>query len=242
MYSIQTMTSSLTWHTRDVNWNISKSLAPVTPPISSEIQYTGSINESQQAVEVSIGSKGQLLFTPESISAPFGTVITFELPALNRSLTQTSLRNPCLNNNGSANGSDTKWNWFYPSNNSGKYTIEYRIQSNKPEWFFCMQPLQCGTSMVFNVNPLNISQDLNHQNNQTMSHYWNDTSSRPANYCHASYPTTNSGIIGIGTSSIRSSHGPLNTSGVVRFTNNGLAIRYPIVLVSLYFLLTLILL
>ncbi|PVH90696.1 hypothetical protein DM02DRAFT_483865, partial [Periconia macrospinosa] len=98
---------------------------------------------------VTVGAGGALKFSPSSIDADVGTMISFNFLALNHTLTQSSLSHPCK-----AGGKfDTGFKQFNPQNISGEFVVLYEILSTEPQWFFCAQTSHCRSGMVFSVNP-----------------------------------------------------------------------------------------
>ncbi|KAF1353037.1 hypothetical protein EJ07DRAFT_66219, partial [Lizonia empirigonia] len=101
---------------------------------------------------VTVGNQGELAFSPSSLNASIGSVIAFDFLALNHTLTQSNLRDPCSSNG----GFDTGFRQFNPLNVSGKSVVEFEVQTNDPQWFFCAQSIKlshCHAGMVFSLNP-----------------------------------------------------------------------------------------
>lgn len=101
---------------------------------------------------VNVGDQGKLLFSPSSLNASVGSIIAFNFLALNHTLTQSNLSSPCQYNG----GFDSGFRQFNPANVSGKYVIEYEVQREDPQWFFCAQSVKashCQAGMVFSLNP-----------------------------------------------------------------------------------------
>jgi plastocyanin len=103
---------------------------------------------------VTVGAAGRLVFSPPRLNVTVGDTVIFEFLALNHTLTQSSLPNPCIHNpNG---GIDTGFKQYNPSNTSGKFLVEYHVESSSPQWFFCSQTRNishCNNGMVFALNP-----------------------------------------------------------------------------------------
>jgi hypothetical protein len=101
---------------------------------------------------VNVGDRGELVFSPPSLNASVGSIIAFNFLASNHTLTQSNLSNPCLYNGGFNSG----FKQSNPANISGKYVIEFEVQTQDPQWFFCAQRVKashCNEGMVFSLNP-----------------------------------------------------------------------------------------
>lgn len=98
-----------------------------------------------------VGAGGQLVFSPSTINAAVGTIISFNFLGLNHTLTQSEFSNPCQ-----ANGKfNSGFHQFNPTNISGKFVIEYEVTRPGPQWFFCAQTAEkshCHAGMVFSLN------------------------------------------------------------------------------------------
>ncbi|KAF2728555.1 hypothetical protein EJ04DRAFT_409330, partial [Polyplosphaeria fusca] len=101
---------------------------------------------------VLVGASGHLDFNPSSVSATNGTILRFDFLGLNHTLTQSSLKHPCSN----ASMFDTSFGQFNPSNISGKFLVDFEVEHERPQWFYCAQaaPMShCEAGMVFSLNP-----------------------------------------------------------------------------------------
>ncbi|KAF7910002.1 uncharacterized protein EAF01_003720 [Botrytis porri] len=115
---------------------------------------TGTATRNTSTHSVIVGAAGRLAFNPSRLNVAFGDKVLFEFLALNHTLTQSSLQNPCTWN--ASGGIDTGFKQFNPSNTSGKFVVEYTVESSIPLWFFCSQkrPIShCHEGMVFALNP-----------------------------------------------------------------------------------------
>ncbi|KAF2650675.1 hypothetical protein K491DRAFT_707444 [Lophiostoma macrostomum CBS 122681] len=108
-------------------------------------------NSTRPTSTVIVGAGGQLVFSPPTVNASIGTVISFDFLSLNHTLTQSEFSNPCQ-----ANGEfDTGFRQFNPANVSGSFVVEYEVTALEPQWFFCAQTLKkshCHAGMVFSLN------------------------------------------------------------------------------------------
>jgi len=92
-------------------------------------------------------------FTPDTLTAPNGTVITFMfMNEGNHSITQSSLASPC---EPLAGGFDSGW-VFVPTTESTPVVWNLTItDDSKPLWFFCKQTVpipHCPAGMVGGIN------------------------------------------------------------------------------------------
>jgi plastocyanin len=100
---------------------------------------------------VNVGASGKLIFSPNSVDAAVGDIIHFQFLALNHTLTQSTLSNPCV----STENFDTEFTHFNPSNRTDD-SLMFLVQSTNPQWFFCRQlrrSSHCSAGMVFGLNP-----------------------------------------------------------------------------------------
>lgn len=128
-------------------WNNTSSVPD--RPVSTTITPT---NESKSTFVITVGDGGELVFSPPSLNASVGSVITFNFLASNHTLTQSNLTSPCLYDG----GFDSGFRQFNPTNTSGKHIVEFKVQTKDPQWFFCAQRLRkshCHAGMVFSLNP-----------------------------------------------------------------------------------------
>jgi plastocyanin len=105
----------------------------------------------QATYNVDVGSRGQLLFSPNYIKASIGDVVYFRFLELNHTLTQSSFEQPCI----PSGGFDSSFSQFNPTN-ATNITISVVVRSAAPMWFFCHQQLpvsHCARGMVFALNP-----------------------------------------------------------------------------------------
>ncbi|KAF9733722.1 extracellular serine-rich protein [Paraphaeosphaeria minitans] len=143
------------WANHSISWN-----STCTP--SSKLVNT---NSSSQIVEIVVGAAGQLAFNPNSVSVTPGTTLRFDFLGLNHTLTQSSSASLCHN----SSGVDTGFQQFNPQNVSGTFLVDYLVESDRPQWFYCAQnePIShCQSGMVFSVNP---SDDRYERANETRS-------------------------------------------------------------------------
>ncbi|KAI0060888.1 hypothetical protein BV25DRAFT_912006 [Artomyces pyxidatus] len=131
--------------------------APPSPgPSSSAVAAAGPAVPSappstSSQINVDVAPGGQLMFSPNNITAPNGTLVTFFFPAMNptqHSVTQSSFADPCTYlaaANGSSGGFDSGLQ------NSVQFTINI-TDDTKPIWFHCKAPLHCGLGMVGSIN------------------------------------------------------------------------------------------
>lgn len=122
--------------------------SPISPTPTSSPTKSSSVPQTHL---VQVGARGETIFLPNRVDAVVGDVLKFQFLALNHTLTQSSLEDPCM-----AMGSfDTDFVHFNPSNRSDD-SLMYLVQNTDPQWFFCRQniPLShCSAGMVFALNP-----------------------------------------------------------------------------------------
>ncbi|KAH8719336.1 hypothetical protein GQ44DRAFT_623757, partial [Phaeosphaeriaceae sp. PMI808] len=75
----------------------------------------------------------KLVFSPSSLDASIGSIISFNFLGLNHSLTESTLLNPCEK----IGGFDCSFNQFNPQNVSGKLLANYKVSDVSPRWFHC---------------------------------------------------------------------------------------------------------
>ncbi len=117
------------------------------------------ISSAPPTVEITVGAVGGLSFNPESVTVIPGTVLRFDFLGTNHTLTQSSLKHPCVN----SSHFDTGFNQFNPKNVSGRFLVDYVVRSNASEWFYCAQSFptsHCEAGMLFSVNPGNHSAEF----------------------------------------------------------------------------------
>lgn len=157
MYSIQPLTSSYAvalfspaWNgTTALGWNNTSYIQTVAKNNVTNLPQPAT---SGQIVEVVVGAAGNLAFNPESVSVDVGTTLRFNFLGTNHTLTQSSLAHPCLNDM----EFDTGFQQFNPTNASGKYLVDFKVESDEPAWFYCAQMApkpHCQSGMVFSLNP-----------------------------------------------------------------------------------------
>jgi plastocyanin len=101
---------------------------------------------------ITVGAAGKLVFEPSQIYAEVGDLLQFNFLALNHTLTQSSLSNPCTH----LGGFSTGFNQFNPRNISGEFVVQYAVTTLAPQWFFCAQTKNvshCHAGMTFALNP-----------------------------------------------------------------------------------------
>ncbi|KAF1363098.1 hypothetical protein EJ07DRAFT_104029 [Lizonia empirigonia] len=123
-------------------------------PITHTSNSTNStlISKANSTFMVTVGDRGELIFSPPSLNASVGSIIAFNFLASNHTLTQSNLTDPCHSNG----GFDSGFSQFNPLNISGKNVVEFKVQTNNPQWFFCAQRMKmshCHAGMVFSLNP-----------------------------------------------------------------------------------------
>jgi plastocyanin len=119
--------------------------------------------------QVVVGGPGQLVYTPNQITANTGDIVLFEFMTKNHTATQSSFAAPC---EALAAGVDSGF-MPNPSNTSPAPTFTYQVTSTSPACksevychqssmysltyisigFYCRQSGHCAQGMVFAINP-----------------------------------------------------------------------------------------
>ena len=108
---------------------------PPPPPPQSTTSRTTSTSTStaaKQTHNVQVGALGELIYGPNQLNASVGDIIRFNFLERNHSVTQSSFANPCTYNG----GFDTGLNQFNPQNISGKFLIDFQVNTTDPLWFY----------------------------------------------------------------------------------------------------------
>ena len=106
---------------------------------------------SPQLFDVQVGANQLLSFDPASVTAKVGDVVRFTFHAVNHTLTQSSLDEPCV----PSNAFDTGFTQFNAAD-SDTMMIYLTVNTPDPQYFFCHQSLpisHCELGMVFAINP-----------------------------------------------------------------------------------------
>ncbi|THU92905.1 hypothetical protein K435DRAFT_725860 [Dendrothele bispora CBS 962.96] len=103
-------------------------------------------------MNINVAPNGQFMFSPNNITAPVGTLVTFWFPTLNNgphSVTQSSFADPCtfLQANSSSNAPAG-----FDSGLQSATTFTINVTDDQPIWFHCKQILHCGMGMVGSIN------------------------------------------------------------------------------------------
>lgn len=220
MYSIQGITATiaatgLVWSKGGVNWNSSVATNLPESSLTSGVQ-----SPTQQIFEILVGAQGKLAFNSESVTVLPGTVLRFNFLSRNHTLTQSSFQHPCIN----GSSFDTGFNQFNPRNISGELTVDYHVNSNLPQWFFCAQTLprsHCAAGMVFSLNPKNNPRVFK-SNAVTPLSGINITTATALSYCNRIESTQSKTSMNVTVNApSRTVHGSENTSTVLQISNEG---------------------
>jgi len=164
-------------------------------------------------INVMVAQNGTLTFTPNSVTANEGDVISFQFLAGNHTVTQSSFNDPCTTLTTPSPGIDSG---FQPVSANATMVPQYSFSvtnASSPLWFYCRQARHCESGMVFAVNPTA---------NNTFDAFkakatgTNTTSSSPGSSSTGSVPTKT------GSSSSPSASGYSN-SAPLRFDSSKLA-------------------
>ena len=134
------------------NGNLTGTASPTTSAPSSI--YTG--YNAIPTVTVGLDAGKTLRFSPPYLpSVPAGSKVHFDFRALNHTLTESSLENPCKKLSPSA--VDTGFANANPMDVPGLKTFDLEITNDEPRFFYCKQAnntpkSHCGKGMVFGIN------------------------------------------------------------------------------------------
>ncbi|KAF2021555.1 hypothetical protein BU24DRAFT_404561 [Aaosphaeria arxii CBS 175.79] len=147
------LTSPISYSTALSSWTSSSSVTLRWPEFHNTTTYWPNQTEpSRPKATITVGAGGRLEFSPPTLEAPIGTIVQFDFLALNHTLTQSSLWDPC---SPLPDGFNTGFAQFNPKNISGKYLVEYEVTTKNPQFFFCAQNTlrsHCRAGMVFSLN------------------------------------------------------------------------------------------
>lgn len=159
-----TETDSITATSISPTTSVSLTITPtisVTPTdsITTTISVSPTLNLAETNTDgdatcthkIQVGAKGKLKFAPRKLDAQVGDILHFQFLAVNHTLTQSTLQNPC-----SPNGIfDTKFLHANPINRTDN-KLTYLVQNSDPQYFYCAQTIpysHCNAGMVFALNP-----------------------------------------------------------------------------------------
>ena len=137
-------------------WN-----ASATEPYLAKSTATNfSTNSSApQVVDIIVGATRELDFNPESVTVTPGTILRFDFSGTNHTFMQSSFEYPCVNSSELNAG----FNQLNPTNVSGEYVVDFVVQSNASQWFFCAQSFpisHCDAGLLFSLNPDKSSSEI----------------------------------------------------------------------------------
>ena len=214
MYSISIpqLTVNSPWVNHS-NWNLTRT---PTPQVCT--------NASSQVIQIIAGMPGQDYFNPSSINVTTGTVLRFEFLSLNYTLSQSDATHPCSN----ASVQDPGLQQHVPLNISGASVVEYVVESNQPQWFYCSQALptsHCHPGMLFSLNPTHTKPEYIGNISSSHSSTTMKTTPKPES-CSALTSSTApyNTVASAGTNSLYIS--PTLASVVPDLSNNGHRISY----------------
>jgi plastocyanin len=90
-----------------------------------------------------------LVFTPASLTADVGDVVTFHFFPRNHSVAQGSLEAPCK-----PLAANSFFSGFVPiANGTSNTTFSITIADKNPIWYYCSQAKHCNAGMAGVINP-----------------------------------------------------------------------------------------
>jgi len=105
-------------------------------------------------IQVTVGGPGGVTqFSPSSVNANPGDVVTFVFQQKNHTATQSSFANPC---SAAPGGFDSGFVPVSANNTSGPFQeAQFQVTDTNPVWVYCRQTGHCQLGMVFAINPGN---------------------------------------------------------------------------------------
>ncbi|KAH8597848.1 Cupredoxin [Bisporella sp. PMI_857] len=99
-------------------------------------------------ISVDVGVGGNI-FTPQNITEPIGTVVSYSFNPKNHTVTQSNFADPCV----PLAGNQGFFSGFVPTTNTPSgVTFDITVKDDKPIWFYCSQGNHCSSGMVGSVN------------------------------------------------------------------------------------------
>jgi plastocyanin len=105
---------------------------PPPPQSTTATTSTSTSTAAKQTHTVQVGALGELIYGPNQLNAAIGDIVRFDFLKLNHSVTQSSFAKPCTYNG----GFDTGLNQFNPQNISGKFLVDFQVNTTAPLWFY----------------------------------------------------------------------------------------------------------
>lgn len=107
---------------------------PPPPPHKTKSHTTKATTTTpaKQTHTVQVGALGELIFGPNQLDAAVGDIVRFDFLKLNHSVTQSTFAHPCTYNG----RFDTGLNQFNPKNISGKFLVDFQVNTTEPLWFY----------------------------------------------------------------------------------------------------------
>jgi plastocyanin len=93
---------------------------------------TSTSTAARQTHTVQVGALGELIYGPNQLNAALGDIVRFDFLKQNHSVIQSSFAKPCTYNG----GFDTRLNQFNPQNISGKFLVDFQVNTTDPLWFY----------------------------------------------------------------------------------------------------------
>ncbi|KAE9964874.1 hypothetical protein EG328_010135 [Venturia inaequalis] len=134
--------------------NVSTSAAP-----AAAASTAGVIGNGQVAVWVVKvgGTKNELVFSPNSVTAKVGEMVQFQFYSKNHSVAAGDFASPCTPQQSASNAF---YSGFMPTDKEGQLTYTIPIRDTNPIWFYCSQGKHCQEGMVGVINPPATGQTL----------------------------------------------------------------------------------
>jgi plastocyanin len=103
-------------------------------------------------IQVTVGGPGGVIqYSPSSVNANPGDIVTFVFMQKNHTATQSTFANPCSPSPG---GFDSGFIPVSENNTSGPFQqAQFQVTDTNPVWVYCRQTGHCQQGMVFAINP-----------------------------------------------------------------------------------------
>ena len=138
------------------NGNLTGTASSTAAVTSATSSSTSTSTAAPITVTVGLDAGKTLKFSPPYLShVPRGSKVHFDFRALNHTLTESSLENPCTKLNPTA--IDTNFANFNPMDMPGLKTFDLEVTGDEPRFFYCKQANRtpkghCAKGMVFGLN------------------------------------------------------------------------------------------
>jgi hypothetical protein len=127
-----TSTHTTSTRTTGISTTSTSTSTHTTSTHTTSTRTTSTSTTAKQTHTVQVGALGELIYGPNQLNAALGDIVRFDFLKLNHSVTQSSFAKPCTYNG----GFDTGLNQFNPQNISGKFLVDFQVNTTDPLWFY----------------------------------------------------------------------------------------------------------